>query len=426
MQSYPFLSAKRASSHAFALTGDDPFDQDLVQITQAEGFRRLQEKTPSWIGGESNLCASQLTHSVETSYIGGILAKTFDFPQPVMAAAGLAHELGTPPLGPLGEAILRDFAREVSAGRVTFSSSAQTFRSLCSQSSDQRELPMQLTAAVLDALLTNKSSARGNCPEGGFYPEDRSHFQWVISQTQTHLRKSPLAILLEVADDMAQACRSFEDALQARHLIKERLLQEIHALLLAEPQLSQWCESCFLAPIAAMSPYQEIAEIKGGLKLRLMQAFFSQVAAVRRSPAFYVRLMTLDYPEESDREEASNLVYQYCPLLRRALEFLQQVVQSQVAQDISAQRLTYAKCNLMRDFLVEHIPLLVGNQPEHHPLMLSLPPSLRHQLMMDADVDIRLRAFLDYASGLTDCDLIQVASCLKGQNLPLNTALRRR
>ena len=320
MQSYPFLSTKRANPHASVLAGEDPFDQDLVQIVQAASFRRLQGKTPAWIGCESDLSASQLTHSIETSQIGEILAKTFDFPQQVMAAAGLAHELGAPPLGTFGEAILRDFASELSAGRVTFSRPAQSFRRLCNNASP-KEVPIQLTAAVLDALLVNKSKAQGTCVNGGYYPEDRTHFDWVISQTQTHMRKSPLAILLEVADDMALACRNFEDALEARHLIKERLLQEIHALLLAEPQLSQWCESCFLAPIAAMSPYQEIAEIKGGLKLRLMQALFAQITAVRRSPAFYVRLMTLDYPEESSGEEATNLIYQHCPLLRRALEF---------------------------------------------------------------------------------------------------------
>lgn len=426
MQSYPFLSTKRATSHASVLAGEDPFDQDLVQIVQAASFRRLQGKTPAWIGCESDLSASQLTHSIETSQIGEILAKTFDFPQQVMAAAGLAHKLGAPPLGTFGEAILRNFAREMSAGRVTFSSAAQSFRRLCNTSSRPKEVPIQLTAAVLDALLIDKSKAQGTCVDGGYYPEDRSHFNWVISQTQTHMKKSPLAILLEVAGDMALACRNFEDALESRHLIKERLLQEIHALLLAEPQLGQWCESCFLAPIAAMSPYQEIAEIKGGLKMRLMQALFAQITAVRRSPAFYVRLMTLDYPEERNGEEATNLIYQHCPLLRRALAFLQQVVQSQIALDVPVQTLTYAQCNLMRDFLTEHIPLLTGDNPERHPLMLSLPPAARHQLVLNTDLDLRLRAFLDYASSLTDRDLLEIASCYKGQHFSITSALKRR
>ncbi len=413
MQSYPFLSTKRPE---FGKELDQPvetgpFDVDLAQIVHTAGFRRLQGKTPTWIERHPPLFSTQLTHCVETAQIGETLARIFEFPPQVMSAIGLAHEFGEPPLGAEGVATLREFALDISGGQMTFSPKAQTIRSLSAHLHGQK---LQLTAAVLDALLVSKQQADGACIDGGYYPEEGEFFRWIIAQTHTGMKRHPLAMLLEVADNIAQACRHFEDAVEARYLIKEHLLREIHALLLAEPQLSQWCETCFLAPIAAMSPYEELSEIKSELRMLLMQSFFSQVTAVRNSPAFYVRLMTLDYPVEAKGKDPVNLIYQYCPLLRKALNFLQRMVGTQVARDASLQTVRYARTNLMRDFLDQFAPLLTEKVHPRHPLIHSLPLAIREQLQKDANCTCRLRTFIDYVCSLADRECLHLANCLRG------------
>lgn len=421
MQSYPFLSTQRpAFDGAINLPIEtDPFDVDLAQIVHTASFRRLQGKVPTWIERSDQLFSTQLTHCIETAQIGETLAQIFEFPPQVMSAIGLAHELGEPPLGAEGVDALREFALEVSEGRQTFSPRAQTLRCLSTKSHGQN---LYLTAAVLDALLVSKQRADGTNVDGGYYPEETEFFRWIIAQTRTEMKRHPLAMLSEVADHIAQACRHFEDALEARYLIKEHLLREIHALLLAEPQLSQWCESCFLAPIAAMSPYDELQEIKGELRMRLMRAFFSQVTAVRNSPAFYVRLMTLDYPVEERGKEPVNLIYQYCPLLRKALHFLQRMVTAQIACDAPLQTVRYARTNLMRDCLDHFAPLIIDGAHPSHPLINSLPLHVRDQLQKDLGADLRLRTFIDYVCSLADREYLQLANCLRGSTA---TALLR-
>lgn len=415
MQSYPFLSSKRpftlATPPSSGSTG--PFDQDLAQIIHTSGFRRLQGKSPIWIAQCSNLFGTRLTHCLETAQIGETLAQIFEFPPQIMSAAGLAHELGHPPFGDEGAAVLSDFAQTVSSGNRTFSPHAQSWRALAKLCKAKSGQDLNPTAALFDTLLSNKFTAENQHNKGGYYQEEAELFHWAIEQTQTHMKKSPLAMLLEVADTIADTCRNLEDAIDARHLVKERLLQEIHALLLAEPQLSQWCESCFLAPIAAMSPYEELVEIKNSLKLRLMQSFFEQVTAVRSSPVFYVRLMTLDYSHEIEKGENFNLIYQYCPLLRKALEFLRDVVATQISKDIPIQTLIHARSNLMKDYLVQYTPLLLSSQ-QSHPLINTLPAAIRSTMKQTKDVDQRLQLFLDYVCSLTDRDLITLANRLKG------------
>ncbi len=419
MQSYPFLSAKRPFTRTTPASAGTtgPFDQDMAQIIHTAGFRLLQGKSPIWISQSNYLFGTRLTHSIETAQIGETLAQIFEFPPQILSAAGLAHELGHPPFGDEGSHVLSDFAQEISRGRRNFSPLAQTWRCLAKLCQERKGQDLNPTAAIFDALLIDKQQAVQERDRGGYYPEEKELFQWVISQTQTHMRKNPLAMLLEVADTIADACRNFEDAIDARFLVKERLLQEIHALLLAEPQLSPWCEACFLAPIAAMSPYEELKEIKNSLKLRLMQSFFEQVTAVRSSPVFYVRLMTLDFPEEFEGQEAHNLLYHYCPLLRKALEFLRDVVETQISKDIPIQTLIHARSNLMRDYLDEYTPLLVEKNGGHHPLLNTLPAPMRAALLQTLEIDQRLQILLDYVSGLTDRDLITLANRLKGHVL---------
>lgn len=419
MQSYPFLSAKRPFNRTTTPSSGTigPFDQDVAQIIHTGGFRLLQGKSSIWVSQANYLFGTRLTHSIETAQIGETLSQIFEFPPQILSAAGLAHELGHPPFGTEGAAVMSDFAQSISQRRRNFSATAQTWRCLAQLCQVRGGQDLNPTAALFDALLIDKQPVTGDRNFGGYYPEEQELFHWTISQAQTHMRKNPLAMLLEVADTIADVCRNFEDAVDARYLVKEGLLQEIHALLLAEPQLSPWCEACFLAPIAAMSPYEELKEIKNSLKLRLMQSFFEQVIAVRSSPAFYVRLMTLDYPQEKAGQDTHNLLYQYCPLLRKALEFLRDVVGTQISKDIPIQTLIHARSNLLRNYLEEYRPLLLERAKGQHPLLNTLPAPMRIALQGAFEIDQRLQILLDYVSGLTDRDLITLANRLKGHIL---------
>ena len=118
-----------------------PWDRDFARIIHSAAFRRLQSKTQVLGLGESDFYRTRLTHSLEVAQIAaGIVTalitkrnghhtqrikKILPDPQ-LMAAIGLAHDLGHPPFGHGGEVALNYCMREHGG----FEGNGQTLRIL--------------------------------------------------------------------------------------------------------------------------------------------------------------------------------------------------------------------------------------------------------------------------------------------------------
>jgi dGTPase len=109
-----------------------PFEIDQDIITNSQSFRRLQDKTQVHPLSENDHVRRRLTHTLEVAAIGralglrlnSLLSKAdqniigVDSSPPlgdILQAACLAHDIGNPPFGHLGEEALRSGFRKVLA-----------------------------------------------------------------------------------------------------------------------------------------------------------------------------------------------------------------------------------------------------------------------------------------------------------------------
>lgn len=162
----------RRGSRTDGFEGDlasSPFRVDRDRVSSSAFFARLggvtQVVSPS---GSGLLLHNRLTHSLKVAQVARAIAERLNAHEEsspvverlggcdldVAEAAGLAHDLGHPPFGHLGESVLDRIARQRFGLSDGFEGNAQSFRIVCSidvlGASDEG---LDLTAAVRASLL---------------------------------------------------------------------------------------------------------------------------------------------------------------------------------------------------------------------------------------------------------------------------------
>lgn len=118
-----FLERERSSLSEFAcLTADTKgrekpavpcvtrteFQRDRDRIIHCKAFRRLTHKTQVFLSPTDEHYRTRLTHTLEVSQIGRIIARALRLNEDLTEAAALGHDLGHTPFGHAGERALRD------------------------------------------------------------------------------------------------------------------------------------------------------------------------------------------------------------------------------------------------------------------------------------------------------------------------------
>ena len=161
-QPRPALSRRQASV-------PPRLQRDRDRIIHTTAFRRLEYKTQVFVYSEGDHYRNRLTHSIEVAQIGRTLARGLGCNEDLIEAICLAHDLGHPPFGHVGEDTLNDLMAEYGG----FDHQRQTYRILTELEHRYPEHPgLNLTYEVLEGVVKHDTDYDA-ADARDFHPEER-------------------------------------------------------------------------------------------------------------------------------------------------------------------------------------------------------------------------------------------------------------
>ena len=245
------LSNKRYAQPHKSADIRSSFQRDYDRIIFSSPFRRLQNKTQVFPLPGAQMVHNRLTHSLEVASVGrSIACRTVEklaekHPEmkerqsdieTIVATACLAHDLGNPPFGHFGEEAIKDFfhsylrsgGRELNAMEradlENFDGNVQAFRILTKLHYYGDKSSYNLTYSTLaslikypcNALVGNQGSSYAEISRKkfGYFASEADRYELINDYLQLAGRRSPMAYLIEAADDMAYLASDMEDGVK--------------------------------------------------------------------------------------------------------------------------------------------------------------------------------------------------------------------
>lgn len=237
------------------------FARDRDRVIYSSAFRRLAGKTQVVAADEDGLYHTRLTHTMKVAQLGRRMAERLreknlrrhgppkrglvPGPDPdLVEAACLAHDLGHPPFGHVGEESLCEgfdgFAAGDAIKRGGFEGNAQTFRMISFLAARVPQSPradvdvtrdrfgLDLTRATLDATV-KYPRLRVQDPDKrkwGAYDLDEETLRWVRTDSPPRATATPCfeAELMDWCDDVTYAVHDLFDFYRSGHIPLDRLL----------------------------------------------------------------------------------------------------------------------------------------------------------------------------------------------------------
>ena len=277
MPSYP--ARRRADEPDSPLR--TPFQRDRDRIVHSKAFRRLKHKTQVFVAPEGDHYRTRLTHTLEACGIARTVARALGLNEDLTEAIGLGHDLGHPPFGHTGEAVLDEAMRERCDGG--FKHNVHSLRVVDVLERDGQGL--NLTEQVRDGILNHTGS------DGPVTLEGR---------------------IVKLVDRVAYINHDIDDALRAGILGPDDLpAAEIELL---GPTGSKRIDTLVRDIVACSAEAGDIVQSKevGGAMLRLREFMFDRVylgEATRREHERMHRTLRslfdhyMEHPEEAPEGE---------------------------------------------------------------------------------------------------------------------------
>ena len=172
------------------------FQRDRDRILHTTAFRRLEYKTQVFVNYEGDYYRTRLTHTLEVAQIGRTLARALGANEDLVEAICLAHDLGHPPFGHAGEAMLNQLMAEHGG----FEHNRQSLRIVEKLERRYPEFPgLNLTWEVREGMVKHETE---------YDASDARRFE-------PELRGTLAAQLANPADELAYTAHDLDDGLRS-------------------------------------------------------------------------------------------------------------------------------------------------------------------------------------------------------------------
>jgi len=182
------------------------FQRDRDRILHTTAFRRLEYKTQVFVNFEGDYYRTRLTHTLEVTQIGRSLARALGANEDLVEAICLGHDLGHPPFGHSGEAILNKLMAEHGG----FDHNRQSLRIVTQLEARYPDWPgLNLTYELREGIVKHETEYDlSDSAADGFDP---------------HLRASLEAQIANIADELAYNAHDLDDGLRSGLLVSRQL-----------------------------------------------------------------------------------------------------------------------------------------------------------------------------------------------------------
>ncbi|MCS7059454.1 MAG: deoxyguanosinetriphosphate triphosphohydrolase [Meiothermus sp.] len=187
-----------------------PFQKDRDRVNHTTAFRRLQYKTQVFVNFEGDYYRTRLTHTLEVAQVARSIARALGLNLELTETIAFAHDLGHPPFGHAGEAVLN----ELMQGHGGFDHNKQSLRIVTHL---EERYPgfrgLNLCWESREGII--KHETRYDLPDAQGY--------------EPHLRPSLEAQIVNLADEIAYNAHDLDDGLRSG-LLQPGQLSEVELL----------------------------------------------------------------------------------------------------------------------------------------------------------------------------------------------------
>jgi dGTPase len=199
------------------------YERDRDRIVHARAFRRLENKTQVFTRRYSDHFRNRLTHTLEVAQISRTVAQALRLNVDLVEALALVHDVGHPPFGHAGEAVLD---RLMNRYGDRFDHNLHALRIVEKFEQKYVNFPgLNLTFEVREGIIKHSREY-----DAALYPE--------LDEYRLEERPPLEAQLIDVADEIAYNCADLDDGYEAKLLsldlirkgipLFERLYRPIH------------------------------------------------------------------------------------------------------------------------------------------------------------------------------------------------------
>jgi dGTPase len=429
-------TGKEASASTTTPTiGRSHFQRDYDRLIFSSAFRRMQNKTQVFPLPGAVFVHNRLTHSLEVASVGRTLGSLVadellnlhpDMPQlaeipHIVAAACLAHDMGNPPFGHAGEAIISGYFRDscahlyrqgdLSLGEwndlIFFDGNANALRLLTAQLNGRRAGGFGLSYSTLASIIKYPyESTLATKNKFGFFQSEKELARRmattlglrVVGCDPLSIARYPLTYLVEAADDICYLLMDLEDA----HKLGILSSDEVFGLLL--PLAADEQSSAELHDNLAIvtDPNERIAYLRAVAISKLVQscasAYLANRGAIERGEAVrpLVKLLPKTYLDAAERitQLSVQKIYKYHAV---------------VEIEIAGHRILSTLCHEYTEAML-HPQRLLSQK------LISRIPEQYHN--SGATTYEQLMTVVDFISGMTDVYALELYRNITGISIP--------